>query len=1217
MTMRKIFNVVKGLTFTSVLALVIVGVAGCPAGTDYSKLALEPDMIIDYGARAKEGKIPVESLAYGQLMSGDAIERSANVLANEEKDLYRGVAKVRAASTDANFTGCVDDLQQKVQAMGPDVVNAGKSANGAKNLAGVLEAYVKTGGSLEAKFAECERALGAGSKTGFESAKAELTKAFERLFQVAVVMAQSIAQKEAAEHHTKALGDLQTLENNLNNKVIFTNVAQRRAANISVKAALNGANSVNTFITDMTSKNVVGVGLSSAVVDLEAAITKLVNDYVNQATASMKTEAKLLVDDALTHAKALNKIAGDFASVESLKESRRDVKLDGLVASAFTGAVPVILGELSLERPTEVTELMQTLATNPVVIIKNDPSAMLLVYALASAVVNNVGRKSLPDADNVVGLNDDLMIKIKKDYSMTNDTFDPYAVSRGQLVHEQTTKEGQFKNVSPLFPDLLAVEGANTNNVVSELAKDGGRVLIVTNDLNKYASQGTLFVPRGMDMSSAILTATAIIQQTPNLPASPAVISEKIVRMAAASSAGVLRIADLANIAKSAASLAASTRDVNRAVVGALSRHQIPTGGAAASGILTDDLRVVQANLDRDPNYYRSGGGGAGGGATDIEERMKENEDRRKATEALKTATEDADIQRKAVQENTVAVAALNSVKLAAESKASRGALEKVSMNTRIENDTKAIKNAFAKITETMERCTIPTPIDKDTSAVIFPDNLKQSLLDENVLAPPPGSGLLRARQGRPTAVANVPADISWVSCFVFGNDKKVKINATLSTNESAIEARLKGLSANSSLCLDRKQFHGNLGVQGCMRAEVRNFEGFRKNLALHSVMGSKSLVQSVADEIDLLPLVPHEFWTQTTANGAAPLTTAINPSFGRALSLGVSPTRLALQLFNLHYYVGSLMAITGTRDGKALISSRFTNAAPENQVTDIAGIQSYNSPGHQTPFKVEHRFLKTVLRNFDDNNTLLVKARREINASYAVFVADRFAQLIYKDVVLDLYESVVKPFWTMPIEELKKFQETSVDAESVARRTVWTEFANLSGLIAQLATELNKNYVPLGHGGEDTVAAPLPGVVNLDALGVAYDDLRAKAFLIHNLLVAGAPGDALYGLDPALETKIKANIRVPLRSLIRKMSIGTNSPWTNAPFAALPLAATIGRDFLALFEAAHDLAQFNYFTTDPAVSIRAAAGGVARDYPVWHSKFGGGGVEIKHPLEP
>lgn len=602
--------------YTAVFALAL-GVGGCKSGFNVDALPLDDRQVINYGTLVTENKAPVGAVVYGQLVPGSG-ERSKQVFDSEQKELAQSISKLRNLPKDYGFdaavyNACIDGLQQKNSLMAPEINQARASANAAKNLAGVIALEVQTGGDLLTKVSDCEKNVPDSAKSAFDALAKELTGGYERLYQIALVLAQHIVQKEALEQLKKVSGALKALKDNLKNKVVIANEAQENTALSAVTVASNKERAAGTFIDGMTKKNKVARDFNDAVADLINALNRVNADYVNVADAAMKPEAKDLYDGAVAAANALNRIATDYSTgIEDLKGNKADPKLNGLVEKAFSGGISVVLGDYQLDNKTGTNQLTSLLSGNSVVVMKQDESSEFMVIALASAVTNRVAEKDLPGIDNVVGPKDSAIIEAKTAFGMSQEEFGEYATSRARKIREDRSKSDKYQNVYVIFADQLTGAGANVLDMISEFSSDGGKVLVVSADTSKYESKGKVFVAPELDLSAAVLTGIAILQEF-QLPVSAHEISDKVVRIAGG--LGSLTFADLAPLMKDAAIRISqlknpSSAEVQSTIMTALAAHKVPTYLIETSGILDGDIKTVQANLATDRNFYVRAGGG-------------------------------------------------------------------------------------------------------------------------------------------------------------------------------------------------------------------------------------------------------------------------------------------------------------------------------------------------------------------------------------------------------------------------------------------------------------------------------------------------------------------------------------------------------------------------------------------------------------------------------
>jgi hypothetical protein len=415
-------------------------------------------------------------------------------------------------------------------------------------------------------------------------------------------------------------------------------------------------------------------------------------------------------------------------------------------------------------------------------------------------------------------------------------------------------------------------------------------------------------------------------------------------------------------------------------------------------------------------------------------------------------------------------------------------------------------------------------------------------------------------------------------------------------------EGRLMALSKAISSCLKIIDFAGVGGSQNCVRGEIAKFDTYRKSLALEPG-GRTSLVQKVTAEVKSFPVfkvvtagsppspppVQVPFWQSPLPAPLSPFTVAVAHSFGswiRSSVLMGSPHKKAHLMLNQHYYVRALLDVIGTADGKAILSKNFPTP------TDIAGIAAYDVVGGND-FQRMHVLLRPLLEGLDDNKALMVQARRIVNDNYHHFVANAIAQTIYNDVVKKLYENVVRPFWSLPVDELKKFQEIGAPGSpEAARKGIWDAMSRLTALVSKLASELDRDFVQQGDGN---AAAIDPMTTGMADVREAYSKLYSE---IGSPLDDSFEAAAFTGLDANLVNKIQ-NIR----------NAGTTL-WDNM--------SDLENNLKPAFDTAYDLHQFNYFKMDRATPLNMP-GGPLREYPDWHSKYDGTAphTPITHPLEP
>lgn len=621
--------------FISILAGCLVGIIGCKSGFDPAALNLDPQDVILYGNQVKAGKVPAADVAFGQLMPGDSAERGKVTLGHELSSLYSDFAKFRAlpkaysfdaAQTDA-LANWADGLEKKIAAeVAPTLSLVAKNAEAASNLARVLVNYLKTDGSLESAIKDGEQNIPPDAKSDFASIAKSFTDNLGRIFQISLVAAQTLMQKDASGELTEIKKDLGTLLSNLENLPLITGLNQRDRAKSVVRFAIDREKSVRTFVELMSSKEKIGADLETAVAELTAALVRVNNGYVALVEPTFNAEAKDLYEKATNAAKALKKIVDDYPTMESLKNpAAGDIKIAGLVDRAFTGDIPVILSHANIERPTDVNELARLLSgSTDVVIMREDASSLPLIRALSASVVYEVARQvGLASVDNVVGPNHDRLNKTKADFGMSNEDFLAYVKSRAHKISAETSKEGKYKNIFVVFADHFAA-GADVVGMIDEFAKNG-KVIVITAEPSKF--KGSLFVPRGLNLAEGIMVANATLGKEA-IKVSPISISDPVVRVLGG--LGHMTLASLPTVVEDTAARIArfqnpTKTDILNSALNALAVHNVPTNLVATSNVLHDPLPIMQDYLDRDRSHYIREGSGRGEGAVLADIRREEN----------------------------------------------------------------------------------------------------------------------------------------------------------------------------------------------------------------------------------------------------------------------------------------------------------------------------------------------------------------------------------------------------------------------------------------------------------------------------------------------------------------------------------------------------------------------------------------------------------------
>ncbi len=422
------------ISFFAVFATML-SMGGCKTGLDVDALPLDPSQVINYGADVTAGRAAVEAVAYGQLAPGSSEERSGQVLQGEMKDIVRCIERLKdfpknnaLGAQEGNYNSWTTRLQSKFSALSPVIEQARTSTGSAQTLATTMEAMVKTGGDLETLFKDGERFVPAEAKTAFTGLTKSCSSEFDRIYQIAIVMAQTLTEKDAIDKLSKVEGALARLRDTASTIEVFTKEADNDSALAALTVADTRVQTARTLIDSITSRSKVGTLLDDAVVDLQAKVNLLNADYVAKADPAMKADAKTEFDSAVAAGKELEKVVKDYVTgAESLKSTNPDPRLNDLVTKAFNENIAILLGDFSLGSETQINRLTTLLGSSSVVVLQQDSSSKLIVESMASSVVSGVAAKyGLPDVTGVFGLSDYEVIKAKNELGISKEGFANY-----------------------------------------------------------------------------------------------------------------------------------------------------------------------------------------------------------------------------------------------------------------------------------------------------------------------------------------------------------------------------------------------------------------------------------------------------------------------------------------------------------------------------------------------------------------------------------------------------------------------------------------------------------------------------------------------------------------------------------------------------------------------------------------------------------------------
>jgi hypothetical protein len=1211
MAMAKLLNnwVVRNTIIASILCS-LGSTLGCLGCDDYSAFVLKPEQVINYGGRVASGKAPVEAVVFGQIVSGDSTGRSKNLLVGLQEEIFEDINKLRDLPDQFAFDGVqlglldalTIGLENNAKALSNELGPAGKSATGAKALADKLKPYVNDGNQEIAKLInKAKLNMPPAASGAYEAITTTILKNFERLYQSAILMALQFVQKEAAQNLVTIDHDLDQLRVNLETKLVIANDNDREVARAELLKAENASQNVSRYVGQITKNSIVAADFILAVKALLTAIGNIERYYFDKAEAPEKAETKDFVDQITAAAKTIELLANSYDSFEKDIKRNSDIKLKGLFGTA--GNVAVTLGQTEVTKDTDVASILRDFLNDPVLIIESDESSDLIVYAMASAVVHQIALNSFGlGVANVWGLDSS---SLKSDIGglmagEKRDQIGPFLKSRARLLREGKSVGGH-KNIYVINADPLLQAGAAVADVAlmaNELKEDGNKVLIIAEKPAAFDQIGKRVDIEGLDLASAIQVADAVIKENPRITDTME-ISEAAMKIAVALSksvslAGVRRI--MSGIASRMRPHQTYSAMVN-AVKAELAKQGIPESEIEASEVLKDTPQTIEAKLRANRSAYRVVTG-AGASRTSAEQLAES----RKARQELKETKDDQEVLRKAMEKKAGLDTAVKKIEdvVATKRRAAIDAMARV--NSAIDGRIGEIKRAFQTIKNTADTCLVSSDVNSPKN-VKFDDAKRQAMF--NILNPAPLNSVdERALKGVPDLTN--PADPSWVSCLVFFETTRSSVNDALNNAKSNIDIELLKLKNSIQNCLNRNNFSN---VEACFEAAETDFDNIRREFALNSTDFSKSLIRKAFDgSPKLIDPGVVSFWEDNAGTRFA----TIANSLGRDLYAGVGTSfSFAASLVNRNYYIKSLLQIIGSSNGRAAIleGEQPTEIVKLNPTATGAYVISATSADF---FAMKNKYLRPLLQDFDDNDALMIKARREINKEYHQIVEYMLAKTIYDDVVKKYFDIAAK-FWSMPVTDLKRFQENGAAVDSTERKNVWDNFDSINLQLGRLAAELEKNYVKLSDG-QDVVAND----TDLTSVVTSVENLLINFGSLKDALDTAINTHIFDGLDLSLQSAITLNISGPFDVFFAKIDVIPTINKFLTGGVAVPVDAVttpVGAEIWKMIETAYDLLNFNYFKLDGLTPLTTIA--PARNYPVWHSKYGTGTDPIKHPLEP
>lgn len=614
----------KKITFIKfIFAVFLFG--GCKSRVDYGLLNYEPEILIDYGAKAKEGKISVGAEAFAKVDNYLFFENEG-IINEQIVKVEKATAGLKTISTLhtliqtqadrlSAFIGRIENFnEQKIK-------NVAKQLNDnsiylialRKNIATMLKAddeHMLDVAWLNANMPSAAKKLFVEHIESYNQALSELYKVCTA-YSLALELK---ANKEIAFNLKRKLSELNALNENTQLFAADEDMNEAKAALTQTKNRLDG---VDTLLDKLPEQAKVKQGLVEAVDGLKNSLSQglsLKSRMLDKVAAEFKGSVEKIYNDMVEQFRLLE------SNVNRLDESVKDVEhpsLAELKKEAFLGKYGVNLSSELKVVPTDLARLTKIITKNKVVQAKGDESSEKNIEALAYSIVSGRADKNGLFVDNIYVLNDEKINSNKFKFSMDDLAFKEYTKAMAQKAYQQSSDGDKYANLYVIFSDNLAT-GADIEDLIIIFSQGKSRVLVVSNAFANFA--GARFMPQGLDLLSAHMVAKAW-QQKLRPSFTELSLADSLARLAVAFS----RLPEKVNLF----SMESLVRDSllrlpenspSKAKVTVAVEHSlmayfpnIKLEAAENSGIFVSDLKTVSDNLGKDPNFYKKASKGVDG----------------------------------------------------------------------------------------------------------------------------------------------------------------------------------------------------------------------------------------------------------------------------------------------------------------------------------------------------------------------------------------------------------------------------------------------------------------------------------------------------------------------------------------------------------------------------------------------------------------------------
>jgi hypothetical protein len=585
--------------------LFIIFLGACSSEHDFSFLDFDINHAIDFGALDSDDLLSVGVREYAMLSSEDSTRESTRQLQVLLRDIDKQIYKLEELN--AQLSDARDEYKQWAKELrdrheSPLRVLIDRAADSSITIAQLsqrLENEVNNKGSFVI-FLEKWRLWVQGKDHNFaqgifaqESEK--LKRLFEQLYKQSVVFAQTVPQESALEQIAlinHALEDMHTF---------FEKNPSGTQAERSIKNAETKLSKLRKSIEIMTQKTLVHPSLLPSLADLNSALDQLKNHFVNKVAKSYINQ---LYNDMRKASGQLLSVVNSYAHNEKFKAAPRE--LMPLIEEAFSGSL-VLATSLALDlqfKRNDLIKLIDLLKENSIVGLKRAEDSRELMKALGFAVGQKIAAKEGLTLSGVVGINDRSLNKVKYDFGLTASEFNAYIITRAQKTFAYYSAKADFPYIYVIFADELSSD-VDVKKVIQAYVQSTDKVIVVANKPEDYSAVS--YVAEGLSLSSAFYVARAVVKaRYPEIVDVDTKIVPLIKIFYGLSTPGKMNLVSLPlAVEELILKIIQNTDPVKAAieVLGAM-KDPIPVHLVKRSGIVSDSLRTIQQEMNKDPTFY-------------------------------------------------------------------------------------------------------------------------------------------------------------------------------------------------------------------------------------------------------------------------------------------------------------------------------------------------------------------------------------------------------------------------------------------------------------------------------------------------------------------------------------------------------------------------------------------------------------------------------------